>query len=1041
MKTRRILLNVLITALMLCILAFGLLTVSVRADSTFTMVEGASIRLAEKNGIRFSATIDDYDESKEYGFVIVPKAYLVDNDITDFYVEKLNELAEAGTIKSPIILNSKATSINGKITINGSIVGILYENMNLEFVGIGFEKSGESYRYASFSSLDAIARTAPEVAVACLDDYYNDADLDEDLKLLYQENLSVLEKYVDESINKSAGLSETESDAFDPTWSFGIVQDSALIEMSESTTISVSNNIPYSTVRYSVDSENVTVSEAGVVTATAPGEYTVTAKCLNYTDTIAIKVVTAIDETARSYETSTGALDLAGLPFTMQNIQKVKIGTASVANVANGEPLNVNVQNVSTAEIGKIRTEEKLKITVNGAEMYVTRSMADKEFNGLPVELTLADGSVYLLNNVNAYTKIIKTPADLQSAFGSDKVMDGNYDDGYYVLANNINASTVNFKNDIKVQGNNKTFRGILDGKGYTIFNADFSSTNPRIWGSTEGSRDGGLIGMTIDSSAAIRNLGLINIKANGMSVLSDRICLNAGPGGGYPMPVVENMYVEVSSSNENLVGLSIEAAGAYFQNVIVKYDKHEQINGNGTFFRPAAAFNQEWGGGASNCYSISLTKASGNAFEGAIIEWPYAGLTSYENVDAMKQAGNDYSTFNDCWLVEQGEIPVWKNNVDESSDNTARSFDISTKMLDLTGLSFTAQDIASVKVGSANAVAVTNGVMPDMVLQNATENNGGTLDCRTEEKLKITVNGTDMYVTRSMADKEFSGVLFAITLKDGKEFYLNNVKVYTKIIKTADDLASVFGGETALNVNRGYYILGSNINAENVDFVGTAKTNSTFYGILDGKGYTIFNADVSQTTASVPLQEWGSNDGGLIANNINEDAAVRNLGLINLKANGGYALSKEMYLLSPNSGRGYQTPLLENLYIKVSNDTTNFLGLSIQCNAYIKNVIVEYNCVEEELQPSGRGGAFVSWNYKGNKDGSTNVGGISDCYLISKTKALYDSNNVEKDIGVKCYDDAALMKQAGNDYSTFNDCWLVEQGEIPVWKNLTLNN
>ncbi len=367
-----------------------------------------------------------------------------------------------------------------------------------------------------------------------------------------------------------------------------------------------------------------------------------------------------VDSNQRAYDISTKTLELEGLPFTMQDVVAVKIGNAMVL-IENGIMPDVVLQNVSTAEIGKIRTEEKLKITVNGADMYVTRSMTDKEFNGLPVELTLEDGSVYLLENVNIYTKIIKTPSDLQSAFGSDKVMNGNYDDGYYVLGNNIDATNVNFKNAIKVNG--KYFRGILDGKGYTIFNADLSSTNPRIWGVTEGSKDGGLIGMSIDSSAAIRNLGLINIKANGMSILSDRICLNAGPGGGYPMPVIENMYVEVSSENENLVGLSIDAAGAYFQNVIVKYDKHEQINQNGTFFRPASAFYQEWGGGASNCYSISLTKASGNASEGAIVEWPYAGLTSYENVDAMKQAGNDYSAFNDCWLVEQGEIPVWKNN------------------------------------------------------------------------------------------------------------------------------------------------------------------------------------------------------------------------------------------------------------------------------------------------------------------------------------------------------------------------------------------
>ena len=98
-------------------------------------------------------------------------------------------------------------------------------------------------------------------------------------------------------------------------------------------------------------------------------------------------------------------------------------------------------------------------------------------------------------------------------------------------------------------------------------------------------------------------------------------------------------------------------------QNIIVKYDKHETISQNGTYFRTNNAFYQEGGvGSISNCYSISLTRAAGYLQDDVWIDCNFEGLTCYDNAQAMKEANNDYSSFNDLWTVETGEIPVWNN-------------------------------------------------------------------------------------------------------------------------------------------------------------------------------------------------------------------------------------------------------------------------------------------------------------------------------------------------------------------------------------------
>ena len=259
------------------------------------MVEGASIRLVEgSNGIRFSATLSSYDDNNDYGFVIVPKRYIEDNGITDNYVTELQALAEVGAISDPIILYSKVHEVEGKNVIKGSITNILYQNINLEFVGIGFEYDGTNYNYASFEDIDDIARSAPRVAAACLNELYYDADIDEDDKLLYEDAEDVLKGYINTSINAKEGLSEDESNATTPEYSVAFASSEVSVDFGATKQLEVNANVPMDNAVWTSSSDIITVDENGLVTAKGVGSAIITVKSSGKEATCTVNVADVI---------------------------------------------------------------------------------------------------------------------------------------------------------------------------------------------------------------------------------------------------------------------------------------------------------------------------------------------------------------------------------------------------------------------------------------------------------------------------------------------------------------------------------------------------------------------------------------------------------------------------------------------------------------------------------------------------------------------------------------------------------------------------
>ncbi len=147
------------------------------------MAYGASVRLADDfNGLRFkmAVTADYYasNSAGKYGMIIIPYEYIT------LYADELEEngkdyvttFAEEGvqvlnfTDMEGYAADENCNATTGTATyqcFNGIISSIKYDNLNKDFVAIGYYNDGTTYNYASFNEEDNV-RNVVEVANAAL---------------------------------------------------------------------------------------------------------------------------------------------------------------------------------------------------------------------------------------------------------------------------------------------------------------------------------------------------------------------------------------------------------------------------------------------------------------------------------------------------------------------------------------------------------------------------------------------------------------------------------------------------------------------------------------------------------------------------------------------------------------------------------------------------------------------------------------------------------------------------------------------------------
>ncbi len=158
--SKNIKLTAAICACALCV-SGGVAVSSVSADansSTVTMLDGASMRISEVSGLKFTANIDNYDAAKEYGMIIMPYSYVTDYCAGGDYHA---ELTAANVKFSQKIC--EPYEFEGEYRIACSITNVMYANLSRDFVGIAFVKAGDTYAYAEIDE-EKNARSISEVA-------------------------------------------------------------------------------------------------------------------------------------------------------------------------------------------------------------------------------------------------------------------------------------------------------------------------------------------------------------------------------------------------------------------------------------------------------------------------------------------------------------------------------------------------------------------------------------------------------------------------------------------------------------------------------------------------------------------------------------------------------------------------------------------------------------------------------------------------------------------------------------------------------------
>lgn len=191
-KVKSNLLVALTLAFCVCLSVFAFGKITVRADeqaveSTVTMLGGASIRLDENSGIKFTAKISGYnadDVSTSYGMIIMPYDF-VGKYITDATAYHANLNAKGVKYLDRICTPFE---YNGEYFINYTMVDIKYSNYIREFIGVAYKKVGGEYTYATTNKANNV-RSVAQVALLAKEDTDKFNDYTDEQK-------AVIEKFI-----------------------------------------------------------------------------------------------------------------------------------------------------------------------------------------------------------------------------------------------------------------------------------------------------------------------------------------------------------------------------------------------------------------------------------------------------------------------------------------------------------------------------------------------------------------------------------------------------------------------------------------------------------------------------------------------------------------------------------------------------------------------------------------------------------------------------------------------------------------------------
>ena len=171
---------------------FGFNTNTAKADgeaiTEFSAVTGASVRVSDRSGIRFTVNVPTsvydsvvsggaYVNDSQIGMIIVPYAYVTEynaykvaNPTSDYgYYEYFKNVKGKMINLSYTPEQVAANPVSGGYRIKGSLVDIKEANLERDFVGIGYVRTSGRYIYTAITE-DDNARNITEIATKAIED-------------------------------------------------------------------------------------------------------------------------------------------------------------------------------------------------------------------------------------------------------------------------------------------------------------------------------------------------------------------------------------------------------------------------------------------------------------------------------------------------------------------------------------------------------------------------------------------------------------------------------------------------------------------------------------------------------------------------------------------------------------------------------------------------------------------------------------------------------------------------------------------------------
>ena len=913
------------------------LSVSAATTDKITMQGGASIRLTDPTGIRYTATLDStllnttgetvtFADGVTVGMLIVP--YKVIENATDDYIAGIlaanpNKTEEQFT--TTFDAEQIQSKTEGGVTtyyVCGAITGITDDCYNSEYSAVAYYVQNGVYNYSGKGD----AKTIAYVADTTLKNGKTAAGTD-----LTSDNKTTLGDMLEKSfaLTNPQGVSGYVGDTADLSTYFADITGEKTYEVTAGTAASLDGSV-------------VTLNEVGTVTVTVTAyegavSIPVTVTVKEPTKLISAKV--SDNEVVTAYTGTThenAAVSATATSFTLDMSDKTSEIVGTLKSVKVGD--TTYTENILYAD-GKVTVNATVPVTTYGEKVYT--ALFENESEQIEVSGKTLFVTMFISNETDLAVYSVVGHALAPAHTCNTNVCSVN---GYFAMDNDITCTTGLTLGAVNHKGT--LFNATFDGRGHVIDNYKNSAN---WWAFT----------YRLGQNSALRNIAFTNLDNS--TINGPLLACESWNGSGN---VVENIYLQyknyVNSGSTLLVGVG-NGNNVTFNNIIVTAHTVSGDNANaviGTVLTDKTYINNVYTYELGNTVITKTTDATGT-------------FKAYADKAAMIAAGNSYAVFTvaDFWSTDDNDGLPYPKKLEWQQTYTVKFYDedtiVNAKRVYVANETFevptglvkdgyvfeywmldgesTAYDFTTAgTVATQNmkfvakwAESKVSGVVSETEMVWAIDNYGSSATI-TQQAQSYTIDVSDVMPSGDITaltvgattytdgfgyangtiTVNHAPVLSAYGLKDYSATFNNNGSIMyvtgkmlfvTMKISNYDELKSfesigklAYDNDTTTTNYIGYFVLDKSFSCKVEDVNSTYSATGKFQGTFDGRGYTISDL------------EFGS--AGFFGT-VCDNTVIKNFALTNTKNHGDWGTA----LLANGNDTNTVKVSFENIYIQMS--------------------------------------------------------------------------------------------------------------------------